>query len=75
MQAVHIKWRDAYDLPESSGWLEEIEEPVECLIDSYGFVVFENDAFVVVAHSVHDTGMFQGAFGIPKSCIIERKNL
>jgi len=73
---VHLEWLDSYGPPESA-WIardEAKERTVRFIATSVGFVMAENDDYVVVgSHLTSDHAA--GILSIPKRAIIKRKTL
>jgi hypothetical protein len=80
---VHIRWRDSHYA--ATGWLlmDEVAErmedgKVELLIDTIGFLVHEDDTWLVVSHSYggrDDNKQCCGLMHIPKSAVLRRTRI
>lgn len=76
-----IEWLDS-QTPDGGGWKhnddmradEGISQPITCI--SVGFIVWETDSAIVIAHSYHsDHEQHCGHLTIPKTAIVLRKKL
>lgn len=75
MKAVRVKWRDAHDIG-AGEWLDPIKKKqIGCVIDTIGFVIYEDDDHLVITHSYQNSVSPRGAFAIPKVCITNRSDL
>ena len=79
MTATRIKWYDSYGV--TTGW-EDISSFTAnpLVIESIGFVVFENESVLALASNYadeteHTPKQANGVMTIPKCCITERIDL
>lgn len=77
---IYLKWLDARGVHDRWVKIEDLEDgPVECcIIESIGFVIREDHVGIHLAPHVGfdgDDTQFCGDMQIPRSCIIERKDL
>jgi hypothetical protein len=83
MKLVYVKWVDA--MAADIGW-KTIEDAIEwgediyCAVDEVGYIVDENDNYLLLASKVNGeldkhNVMVSGLMRIPKKYIIEQKEL
>ncbi len=68
---VEITWKDSHAI---YGW-HELEDLTPSVIDSVGYVLKEEDDYVVLVSSNSDSGNHFTALSIPRGCICETKVL
>lgn len=73
MKVIFVEWRDANQI--LGGWTsyDHLENHDLATIETAGFLSFEDDDKIVIIQSNDDGDNFIGAFAIPKSCIVKRK--
>ncbi|KAA6323016.1 hypothetical protein EZS27_027502 [termite gut metagenome] len=72
---VYVIWSDSHGV--ESGWRDISDYKTgECIIESIGFVIYENDKVIALAHNYgketeHTPQQANGIMVIPKACIIK----
>jgi hypothetical protein len=70
-KVVYLRWLDSAS---SDGWTCVNEDGLDEIV-SIGFLIYEDDKQIQIAHSIDEFNKYCGVIAIPKSVILKRRTV